>query len=559
MMIFAGNRWAIWTLLLLLAVASTQAFARVTVTADRNDVALGETLRLIIKADAGEQPDELDLTQLERDFEILQRSSATSARIVGGEQSVTRTLELELAPRRDGLLTVPSFDYEGRRTTPIAIKVNPQPDVALDDELVYFDAKVDRSEVYVQAQAILTITLQQAINLDNRAVSELEIPNTYVEALEQKSFQRRAGGRLWQVTELRYALFPQQSGSMEIPAITFSGRELLPGRSLLGARLGRRIALESKPITINVKPVPASFPGDVWLPARQLKLDSRWSTPPEQLAIGDSTTRTIEITAEGLQGSQLPPITSLGSTSGVSGLRFYPDQETVEQREVAMGIEGYRLQSEALVATEAGQWQLPELVVPWWNTETDTLEYARLPATAVAVAGAAVLGSGADDPALTSPSGQYGLSDATPGPIWLGVGALGWILAAVFAGLLWHQRGQSHRGGPANSRVSAVPSIGNRELVPLRLACSENNARAARDALLIWGQRYLQSDMPPTLSQLAQRFPNELGNEIRRLDAALFGPEGEHWRGDALFKQVRDQSERPPTDEAPVLALYPAA
>lgn len=213
------------------------AWSAITTEVDRTEVALGETLRLTIRSDAGEQPNDLDLSGIERDFEILQRSSSTSARLVGGQQSVTRTLELDLAPRRDGVMTIPPLVTGGKRTTPIAIKVSPEPIVAPGDELVLFDSAVDKTDVYVQAQLILTVTLQQAINLDNRTITELDIPDIYVEPLEQKSFQRRIAGRLWQVTELRYALFPQKSGVFEIPALAFSGRELLPGRSLLGARL----------------------------------------------------------------------------------------------------------------------------------------------------------------------------------------------------------------------------------------------------------------------------------------------------------------------------------
>ena len=59
---------------------------------------MGETLRLTLLGDAGEQPAEIDLTPLNRDWEILSRSSATNARFINGQNQVTRTLEMELAP-----------------------------------------------------------------------------------------------------------------------------------------------------------------------------------------------------------------------------------------------------------------------------------------------------------------------------------------------------------------------------------------------------------------------------------------------------------------------------
>lgn len=556
---FAGDWLTKYTsvmLACLLLLASSPTLARVTAEVDRTDVALGETLRLILRSDNGEYPDEIDLTALERDFDILQRSSATSARIISGEQSVTRTLELELAPRREGLATIPSFDYGGLRTTPIAIKVAPEPNVAPDDALVTFDASVNVDTVYVQAQLILTVTLQQAINLDNRAVSELEIPNAYVEALEQRSFQRRVGGRLWQVTELRYALFPQQSGQLEIPSLAFSGRELLPGRSLLGARLGRRIALKTDPINVTVKPVPSTFPGEVWLPARALTLTSQWSKDPSALAIGDSTTRTLEITAEGLQGSQLPPITSLAQRDQ-TGLRFYPDQETIEQRELGSGLQGYRLQSEALVATDSGRWTLPELSIPWWNTDTDQLEYARLPAVEVQVGGAA--------PTATDTQGPYPieltpeqLTRAAPtGWLWPALAASGWLLAALLGALLIRRRRGAALSDAQTPAGSGRP-MSSRELIPLRLACTQNDPRAARDALIHWGRAYVGNNTITSLTTLAAEVDPALASEIRDLDAALYSDGQNTWRGDDLFKQVRAQGERRAAPKEQTLTLYPS-
>jgi hypothetical protein len=532
------------------------AWSAITTEVDRIEVALGETLRLTIRSDAGEQPNDLDLSGIERDFEILQRSSSTSARLVGGQQSVTRTLELDLAPRRDGVMTIPPLVTGGKRTTPIAIKVSPEPIVAPGDELVLFDSAVDKTDVYVQAQLILTVTLQQAINLDNRTITELDIPDIYVEPLEQKSFQRRIAGRLWQVTELRYALFPQKSGVFEIPALAFSGRELLPGRSLLGARLGRRIALDSRPITVDVKPVPASFPGEVWLPASRLTLTSQWSAAPNALVTGDSTTRTLELTAEGLQGSQLPPLTSLGGSSSLDGLRFYPDKETIDQREVPAGLEGYRLQSEALVAIRTGNWELPPLSIPWWNTETDTLEFARLPEETIAVSGVPTLSNGAAD--LVDTQLDSGINNPERvSRFWRGATALGWLLAAVFAGLWLRLR---RRLNTQDQRSGKEKADGSKALVQLRLACSSNDPEAARQAVLNWFQDQWENTGPVSLSDVSNHVEPALAKELRRLDAALYRREAADWTGDRLFGLVKKENSRSAKGkvEAPALSLYPA-
>ncbi len=555
-MCVGNHRSALALLLLWVLVVAMPASARITATVDRTDIALGETLRLTLKADDGEHPDELDFSELEQDFRIMQRSSATNARIIGGQQSVTRSYELEIAPIRDGVLAIPAFNYSGRRTTPIAIKVDATPKVTPGvDQIATFTAEISDTSVYVQAQTILTITLQQSVNLDNRAVSELDIPNTYIEPLEQKSFQRTINGQVWLVNELRYALFPQQSGTLTVPAISFSGRELLPGRSLLGARLGKSINLQTQPISLEVKPVPEEFPGDIWLPARRLILDDSWSDSPDRLNVGDSTTRTLEIIAEGLQGSQLPPITSLDEGESLEGLRFYPDKENIEHSEIPTGLEGYRLQSEALVVTQAGDWVLPERVIPWWNTSTDQLEYARIPAVNVKVAGAVTT---TDPNTIALPqASETEAAELADVRLWQGLAAAGWLVAAIIAGLWWQL------GGPKiRSESGAKPStrrFDSRDLVGLRLACSQNDPAAARKALQQWGQGWLQCTRLPTLDALAMQVDPALAAEIRQLDQAAFSAQQDTtWRGDKLFKAVRDQSQRAPTQARDELALYPS-
>ena len=551
---YAGKSRGLWLWSALCLLLSMPTTARITAEVDRTNIAMGETLRLTLTADAGERPDQISLDQLEIDFEILQRSSSTSARLIGGEQNITRTLEIELSPLREGVLTIPAFNTGGRRTTPTAVKVSPEPEYALAEELVTFDATVDNTEVYVQAQVILTITLQQAINLDNRAVSDVDIPDTYQEPLEQKSFQRRSGGRLWQVTELRYALFPQKSGDLLIPAIAFSGRELLPGRSLLGARLGRRIAIKSDPINIRVKPVPATFPGDVWLPAQQLSLTSRWSAAPEQLSTGDSTTRTLEITAQGLQGSQLPPVTSLGGTGGIKGLRFYPDKETIEQREIPLGLEGYRLQSEALVSSEAGNWTLPERTIPWWNTKTDTLEFARLPEERIRVTDLLAPKDSANSDIATTPVLTEGTTVSRR--LWQMSAATGWLLAAILGALLWLRR-RDAKANPPHGQAD-IDAQKTQHLMSVRKACSTNDPVAARLAVLTWGHKRFDDSSPNTLNEIAARVGGDLAVELRAIDTLLFSKESNpSWQGAKLFKLLKNYDAGTASKEVTELRLYP--
>ncbi len=514
---FVGNPF-VWACCVALMLWDNLSWAELSATADRRTIAMGETLRLTLLGDAGEQPAEIDLTPLNRDWEILSRSSATNARFINGQNQVTRTLEMELAPLREGTLTIPSLTAGGRSTTPLAIRVNPEPVVAPGDELVLFDASVDESSVYVQSEVILTVTLQQAINLDGGEISNFDIPDAVLENLERRSFQRRVGNRTWLVTELRYAVYPQKSGALRIPAVGFTAREVQPGRSLLGARLGRRLRMASEPLEIMVKSVPASFPGEVWLPARALTLEENWSIDPASLNVGDSTTRTLTLTARGLQGSQLPPLSSVQGAVNIPELRFYPDQESIDQSELAEGLQGRRVQSEALVARSGGTWTLPEIRVPWWNIETDRLEFATLPARTVVVT-AIQTADQTNDPTIAPSASPAGATL----PLWLwAVSAAGWLVSLALGILLWlsrrHTAGHSPTPGGATAKSGSV----RQALVEIRKAAAQEDAALLRKAILQWADLHHERGFS-SLEALARVSTESLATRLRAVDRSLYG------------------------------------
>jgi len=523
------------------AMLSAEATAKLSASVDRTEIAMGESLRLTIVGDDGEDPDDIDLRAIERQFDILSRSSSTRAQRINGQNAVTRTLELDLAPRSEGIATIPSLSADGRQSTPIAIKIKPMAQVAPGDERVLFSAQTSDSSVYVQQQIILTVTLQQSVQLENRAISDLQIDQAVVQPLEQRSYQRQAGGRLWQVTELRWAIFPERSGQLTIPAITFSAREVLPGRSLLGARLGSRVSLNTEAMTLSIKPVPANFKGATWLPATNLTLSETWSSDPSALNLGDSPTRTISVSAQGLQGSQLPTLNDLPGRQP-TGLRLYPDLETTDQREANNGIVGERVQRDALVASEAGQWELPSIEIHWWNTETDQPEVARIAARRITISGSSV---------LETPSSQSIVTDQTAVThlwIWQLAAISGWLLATALA--LYRRRPQPSSQQQHRQDQDIDP------LLALRNACNDNDASRARVALLRWAQR-TYGGKASHLDAVLPLVSPPLRDAIDMLNACLFSARPSPWQGADLLAAV--QSEIAPTQRPnDSFRLYPS-
>ena len=534
--------------LLVIAMACSTAVAEIRSDVDRRTISMGESLRLTVTGDASERLDQLDLAALQFDWEILSTSSSTNTSFINGARSTTRTLTLDLLPVRDGILSIPSLSTGGNRTTPIAITVNPQVVSAGGDDSVRFDIDIDKRDVYIQEQLILTVTIEQAINLDGAEVTQLAIGGAIVEELSRRNFQRQINGRLWRVTQLRYAIYPQQRGMLEVPSLSLTAREVLPGRSLLGARLGKRFKLSKDAIQVNVKPVPENFPGDVWLPAVSLELRQSWSKPPESMEVGDSTTRTLTLAAEGLLSSQLPSITSMSDHSKSAGIRVYPDQESSDQIERTDGFLGQRTRSEALVASGGGSWTLPEVSVPWWNTETDTLQFATLPSTTISVGTPVIETPGALD--MT----QVAAKPSSP-PYWLtALAASGWLLATVLSWIVWRSR----------QRVNTEPSNPQPEdrlrplLTALKASTAQRDAALTRDLLMRWATVHF-GETVRTFQQLRSLCSDALAQETYILERTLYASGDEQWTGAKTFYSALRNEPPPTAPESTMTArrLYP--
>jgi hypothetical protein len=548
-----------------LVLLGTSARAEITASVDRHQAALGDTLRLTISATDGEDIGDIDLSPLEQDFELLGRSMSTNTSIINGRYSSSVDLSLDITPRRQGTLTIPALQLGSRATNSLQIAVGAPPSGGGGNEPVVFEAEIDRDSVYVQGQVILTLRVQEAINLEDRSITELQLDNAFVHTLEQQSFRRTINGRPWIVHEVRYAIFPEQSGTLTIPVQTYSARERDPRRSIFDMGSGRQLRRQTEALQVEVLPRPAGYPNADWLPAQELTVQENWSTPPEQLRVGESATRTVTIRGLGLQGAQLPPILY----PATRGLKFYPDQPEITDGEAATGLVGTRVDSVAIVPTEAGNWSIPELRIPWWDTSSNELRYAVLPARELTVApagpatvpdrpAARVAAAPDIDTTTAPPAINTAGASADQSRLWQivsAVTALGWLLTLAY--LVRSRR----RAAPARSATGTVQASESRAFKAALATCASGDAANARQAVIAWSARLAPQRPPLSLAQVAALFDEpELTAALENLDKALYSDTGATWDGTVLaqcLRQVRSRNAADNRSDEQELQLYP--
>ena len=524
---------------LLLALAAVAADAAVVAGVDRQRVERNEsfTLELTVDSTANLTP---DLSVLEQDFIVGQTSRLSNTSIVNGEINRSMTWSISLMPRRAGQLTIPSVTIGTEQSEPITITVTEPSYDPPGEADVFITAEVDYDESFVQAQVIYTIKIYRAVATRQPSLREPTFSGAEVLvelAGDERSYEAVLNGRAYNVVERAFAVFPQQSGEVQISPARFEARVLKDGRIT-----GRKV-FESEPATITVNPIPAppaDYPDAAWLPAREVTLSDSWSRDVSELKTGEPISRHVTVSALGQLETQIPVI----EPPTAAGVNIYPDRPSLNRRIESAGIRGTRTDQYALIAVEAGDVTLPPLELPWWDVEAAEWRIARLPERSLTILpseevvqdpGPAPDTAAADDEAPAERAQTAG-AESIWKPIAEGL-AIAWLLTVV--AWWWSTRTRRDARPPAPEPPHRQLSRALREA---RRAAGDDDPRDTRRALMDWARLQWPDDPPRSLGAIAERVSAPLADELRALSATSYGANASQWDGSALLAALRSFS-----------------
>jgi hypothetical protein len=541
--------------LFLLLVLSASAHGGVTATVDRTTIALDETLNLTISKDSSSFFSGPDLSPVERDFEVLGQNQSSSTKIINGNVTSSVRWNIVLAPKRVGTLQIPSLSVGKEKTRPLTVKVVKQaePKTKAADASIFIETDVDARSVYVQSQLIYTLRIYVIPGTQVQDPGVPQLQDAVVEKLDDTSFEKRIDGRLYRVFELRYAVFPQKSGVLEIPRMVV--KATLPGQQRyrdffdpFGSQ-GKTVKLRSKGEKVTVREKPDSYPPSAtWLPTNSLSIADDWSRNPRDLKVGESTTITIGMAGEGLLGSQLPPI----EIAEVDGIKLYQGKAEVQNHPTSDGITGIRQESIALIPTRPGTLQLPEIRIPWWDKQTSKVEYAVIPARELIITGEVektaqpVTTPAAPVTPTASPQVSAPESTAGKGPVL-------WIVACAVLAIVWlvtlfllvrtRRQVALPASGVVRKEKEAQEKKESETFKVLQNSCRNNDPLAARNAVISWANAAWPEEKVHSLADLERLLPDrELGPVLKEIDACLYSrSEGASvWQGSRLLEKVKE-------------------
>jgi hypothetical protein len=545
------NRLFLFVILVLSCVQSLHAAPIASI--DRSVIAKDDTLGFTIRS-YKTNSSAPDLSPLENNFYVIANNQSSRFVNRNGQSESWTEWQISLIPKRIGQLTIPPIRVNGETTQALYVNVQPSIPVSAGEiKPVYIESEIDRESVYVQQQFIYTLRIFQSIQLENMNISEPEFDNAAMEKMEQNSFQRRIMNTPYRVHELRYAIFPQETGELIIPEMVFTANQVETKRSAFSLPgQGKTIRKISKQHTITVKAPPTDYGKELWLPAESLKLVETWSQSLDDVHVGDSITRSITLNAQGLLKSQLPPF----QMPKLPFANTYPDQGQSETTTSIQGASSSRTDNIAIIPTRAGTLTLPEIRIKWWDTKENTMEETIIAEHSILIKPAIENTQGNSQPLAVDHS-QTGSAIANPDAADKDEHSLYWQLSTLFFAvawiitlLIWRTRAPSKvkKEVPRND-VAPLNTTEKNAFKTLEKACHNNDIADIRVGIISWAKCYWPDKNIKTLQDIDRLCGlMQLKEGLRELDKLLYGNASDSpWNSENLLrslKQLRDNDKQ---------------
>jgi len=540
----------------------TAQAADIQVKIDRTQIELNETFTLTFES--SEDPDDdPDFSPLEKDFQLLNQSTSSNISIINGEYTRSKKWNVSLVARRKGTITIPQINF-GSDTSPsyqVTIK-EPAKSSGKAGEALISELDISTTSTYPQAQVIVTKRLLSSSNINAYEFSDLKTSGVQIteEKLgEMKQYQTQRGNTPYLVLEQRYVIYPQSEGELKIEPVVATARIAI--KNSRGNRSSfdpfrsntKTLRRSSSSKTVTVKPVPDSFKGKHWLAAKEVQLVEEF---PESnnFTAGEPVTRTLLLIADGQSSSQLPEFT----VSDIAGLKQYPDKPLLKNNISDDGITGIQQLKVAIIPSAKGTYKLPAISVPWWNTQTNKLEIAKIKARTFSVGESSQSNKTDKTSPITTPpvmqditltdSETDTLSSLHSNNAVVTDNSLLWkIISFILAislfytlFMLWQKSQQTPTSKTDNTQIN---NSQKQALKSLKLACDKNDAASSKDALLQWSEVTFTDSPAHSLGEISKRVDQAFADRIDVLNSFLYRGKTDEWTCHDLFELCNQYTE----------------
>lgn len=527
---------------------SVWAITSIDASVDKNPAFINEIIVLTVVANESLPQQALDVQPLETDFLVGTPSMINQEQRVNDQRTVRTIWQIPLQAKREGTLQIPPLALENLQTKAISIEILPAAKTAgsSNAELAFVETILSADQVYVQQLFYIDVKIYLMGDLQSGHINEPVIADATIERLgSDEEGSEIVNGERYQTFTRRYSVVVNKPGTFSIDKVSFEGEVINHNKRADFWARGTQVMIQAPKVTLNVTPLPANAPTP-WLVSELVTLTEEWSNPSQSPIEGEPITRTITLTAIDVQKNQLPDL----------DVMLPPDFKAyAEQPQAGSAIRNGHVVSQktfttAIIATKSGDFVLPEVKMSWWNSKTNTMEVASLPARTITVqpnADASNATKATDATSAQAPAAPNtpATSAAIPAPLadtrtasvtlWYAItAALVSLWLATLCYVVYLRRTITKLLQLDDHRLSAeLPRFSSKKL---RSACLQNDSQQAKAEILLWARQHFQLPVAHLTDLLALLPAGDLKQQVQQLSFAGYQPNAQPWQGHALFE-----------------------
>ncbi len=340
-------------------------------TVDRAEATIEDQIRLTLTIE-GSRSARPQLPELP-DFEVYSRGQSTQMSFVNGEVTSSVSYSYVLAPKRTGTLVIApaSVELDGRIFTsePIRIRIVEASEQPQDSRELFVSTKVSTTQAWVGQEVLYIWRFYRRVRIGDARLEPQEFRGFLVEDLgDVREYRATVNGVEYLVSEIRKSLFPQEEGTLLIPASSLTVQALVrrsraasPFDDLFGSPPTETKVLRSRQIEIEVRPLPDPPPGFSGL-VGDFEIDARISKAV--LEVGESAT--LKLTVSGSGNVQM---ISEPSFPELPRFKIYDDRPVGQVERSGARLTGSRTFSMALVPLAPGEEMIPPIELTYFDPD----------------------------------------------------------------------------------------------------------------------------------------------------------------------------------------------
>lgn len=382
---------------------------KLVASVQKDTITMHESAILTITAQ-GFEPDSAPQVPSIEGFDVMYRGQQIRGAshisiIVNGQQKVVKSqqsiaYQFELIPKKTGTFVVPSITVTANRnqyrTQPIRLTVTKESAESTRD--VVLEVSLSKTNCYIEEPVVLEVTWRFSQNIESYALDIPFLPalkNVIIKDVEKDPqtidyekiqynrtdidfFEKTTelyNGIRYVVLRLQKIIIPGTSGAIEFePAVLRT--DILKGyqrRSDPYDDFGfggffqsrkpiiERRVVRSKPITLNVRPLPpkpAGYPDDISVGSYDLTV----SASPRTVKVGEPVTTTV--TVQGSGNMEAIPMPKLADKTG---FRVFAEDAKSDISVTEQGVSGKKVFESVLIPNSDSVYRIPQFILYYFD------------------------------------------------------------------------------------------------------------------------------------------------------------------------------------------------